>query len=226
MIGALFKALGQFPDKPFRRAILRALGYSMVLFAALVWLIWWFIESTRVFGLGWLEWMADALGVGTAIIVAVMLFPGAVLAILAFLLEDIARAVEARHYPELGPPRAQPALKAIANGLKLSAVVIFWNLIALPAYVLLWWLPPLNLFVFYGLNGYLLGKEYFELVAHRRLDATNVRSMWRANLGVLWIGGVIITLALSIPLVNWLMPVLAAAFMLHLFEKIRRAQAA
>ena len=50
--------------------------------------------------------------------------------------------------------------------------------------------------------------------------------MWRANLGVLWIGGVIITLALSIPLVNWLMPVLAAAFMLHLFEKIRRAQAA
>ncbi len=222
MIGALLKTLGQLPDRSFRRVILRALAYSMGLFAALVGLIWWFVESTRLFGWGWLEWMADALGIGTAIIVAVLMFPGAVLTILAFLLEDIARAVEARHYPDLGPPRAQSAFEAVIGGLRLSAVILVWNLAALPLYVMLWWVAPLNLFVFYGLNGYLLGREYFELVAHRRLDAAAARSMRRDNRGVLWLAGIIIALALSIPLVSWLMPVLAAAFMLHLFEKIRR----
>lgn len=223
MIGALFKALGQLPDRPFRRVIMRAFACSMALFAALVGFIWWFIESTQLFGWAWLEWVVDALGIGTAVIVAIILFPGAVLTILAFLLEDIARAVEARHYPELGPPRAQPALEAVASGLKLSGVIVGWNLIAMPVYVLLWWFPPLNLFVFYGLNGYLLGREYFELVALRRLDANAARAMWRENRGMLWMAGAIVAVALSIPMVNWLMPVLAAAFMLHLFEKIRRA---
>ena len=39
--------------------------------------------------------------------------------------------------------------------------------------LLLIWLPPINLFIFYGLNGYLLSREYFELVALRHLDATS-----------------------------------------------------
>jgi len=50
--------------------------------------------------------------------------------------------------------------------------------------------------------------------------------MWKRYRGRLWIAGVIITLLLSIPIVNWVMPVAAAAFMLHIFEKLRRQNAA
>jgi hypothetical protein len=48
------------------------------------------------------------------------------------------------------------------------------NLLASPIYVLA---PGINLFVFPGLNGYLFGREYFEVVALRRLDAETARAL-------------------------------------------------
>ena len=222
MLAALIKAFAQLPDPRFRGVIWRALAACMVLFAGLIGLIWWGLEATRLMGWSWLESVVDLLGLGLAFILALLLFPGAVLVVLVFMLEDIARAVEARHYPDLPPPRRQPAIEAVASGLRLAGMVVLFNLLALPVYLILFWLPPLNLFVFYGLNGYLLGREYFELMAFRRLDGAAIRDMRRASRGTLWMAGVIITLLLSIPLVNWLMPVVAAAFILHVFEGLRR----
>src|SRR3546814_12972622 len=44
-------------------------------------------------------------------------------------------------------------------------VLVLLNLLAL---LVVYFGPVLNLLVFFGLNGYLLGREYFELVAARR----------------------------------------------------------
>ena len=222
MLAALIKAFAQLPDPGIRGVIWRALAACAALFAGLIGLIWWGLEATRLMGWDWLESLVDLLGLGLAFILALLLFPGAVVVVLVFMVEDIARAVEARHYPELAAPRRQGAIEAAASGLKLAAVVVGFNLLALPIYLILSWLPPLNLFVFYGLNGYLVGREYFELMAFRRLDGEAVRSMWRASRGTWWTCGVVVTLLLSIPLVNWLMPVVAVAFILHVFEGLRR----
>jgi CysZ protein len=46
------------------------------------------------------------------------------------------------------------------------------NLLALPIYALI---PLLNVVLFLGLNGYLFGREYFELIALRRLDPEETR---------------------------------------------------
>jgi CysZ protein len=217
MFGAFMKAIGQFPDPPIQRVVWRGLFYSAILFCALVAAAWWLFAATKAFDIGWLEWMADALGWGAAVIAAIILFPGAVLTILSLMLEDIARAVERRHYPALPPAREQPVSEALIAGLRLSAAVMVWNILALPLYLI----PGINVFVFYGLNGYLLGREYFELVAYRRLDAAAAKALWRARRMRLWTGGAVIALLMSIPLVNWLMPVIACAFMLHLFEGMR-----
>lgn len=222
MLAALIKAFAQLPDPRFRGVIWRALAVSGALFAGLYGLIWWGLEATRLFGWSWLESVTDMLGLWLALAVAVVLFPGAVMIVLVFMLEGIARAVETRHYPDLPAPRRQPMIEAAVSGLALAGRVVLFNLLALPAYLILFWLPPLNLFVFYGLNGYLLGREYFELMAFRRLDGAATRDMWRASRGTLWLAGVIVALLLSIPLVNWLMPVVAAAFILHVFEGLRR----
>ncbi|HEX3500575.1 MAG TPA: EI24 domain-containing protein, partial [Stellaceae bacterium] len=92
------------------------------------------------------------------------------------------------------------------------------NLLALPAYLLL---PGLNLVLFYALNGWLLGREYFELVALRRLDAGEVRLLWRAHRLRLVAGGAAIAFLLTLPLVNLAAPLIAALFMLHLVERLR-----
>ena len=92
---------------------------------------------------------------------AILLFPGLASIVVGFYLEPIARAVEARHYPNLAEPRDQPLRETIMATIKLAAMTVVLNLVFLPVYAVLSFVPPLNIFVFYGLNGYLLGREYF-----------------------------------------------------------------
>lgn len=222
MIADLFKALNQLPDPAFRRTIWRTLLFSILLFTALLYGAWWLLAETRLFPWGWLEAIVDVLGWAAGLIAAFVLFPGAALVIVSFMLEPVARAVEARHYPDLAPPRRQPVSEAVSIALRYAAISLFLNLALLWVY----FIPVLNVFVFGALNGYLLGREYFELIAPRRLEPGVVRPMWKRYRGRLWIAGIIIALLLSIPVVNWIMPVAAAAFMLHVFEKLRRRDAA
>jgi uncharacterized protein involved in cysteine biosynthesis len=100
---------------------------------------------------------------------------------------------------------------------KLVLITVVLNLLVLPIYLV----PVLNIFVFYALNGYLLGREYFELAALRRMDDTSARQTRRRHGTRVFIAGIVITFLLSIPFVNWFMPVVAAAFIVHVFEGIR-----
>ena len=93
------------------------------------------------------------------------------------------------------------------------------NLLALPIYLLV---PVLNIFVFLGLNGYLFGREYFEAVALRRLDIAAVTAVRRRFGGRIFLGGVIIAGAFALPFFNLVAPVIAIAFMVHLFEGLPR----
>lgn len=221
MIAALLKALNQLPDPTFRRVVLKTLLWSIVLFASLLTAAWWLLTSTQLFQWAWLESIVDVLGWVAGLIAAFVLFPGAALIIISFMLEPIARAVENKHFPELAAPRDQPVSEAVMIGLRYGAIAVVLNLIFLPLY----FIPILNVFVFGALNGYLLGREYFELVALRRLDVPSMKAMWRRHRSRWCIAGVVITLMLSIPLVNWIMPVVALAFMLHIFEGMRRREA-
>ena len=83
-------------------------------------------------------------------------------------------------------------------------------------------LPPLFPFVFYAVNGYLLGREYFELVALRRIGPEEARRLRKAHRGKLFIAGVATALLLTIPVVNLLAPVVVTAAMVHLFENWRK----
>lgn len=222
MIQALLKALGQLPDRTFRRVVFGSFILSLALFAALVFGVTWLLDGISLFGIGWLDWVVEKLGAAAAFIVAMLLFPGIALVIVSLFLEPIVRAVEAKHYPGRPPGRKQPVAETLVNVTRLVLISVVLNLLALPLYLI----PVLNLFVFYFLNGYLLGREYFELVAFRRMGVVEARALRRQRKGRIFIGGVVITVLLSIPIVNWMMPVVAVAFMAHEFEGLGGREAA
>ena len=85
--------------------------------------------------------------------------------------------------------------------------------------------PPLYLLVFYSVNGYLLGREYFELVAYRRLDERAADALRRACRGRVMLAGVAMTFMLTIPVFNLVAPIAATAFAVHLFEALRGERA-
>jgi uncharacterized protein involved in cysteine biosynthesis len=237
MFAALSKSVAQFSDPAFRGVLLRAVLASLVVFVAL-WVGAWF-------GLGWVEgwldawlaqqevgsfwaealgWLLSALFLASLLLVSFLLFPATVAVAMSLLLDDIAEAVEQRHYPGLPPARQQPVVEMLLDSLGFVAVTIGINLLALPLYLVFLFIPPLNFFVFYGINGYLLGREYFELVAVRRLDSVSARQLRRRYRGRVFLAGVIIAVLLSVPLLNLVTPIVATGFLVHVFESLRRRQ--
>jgi uncharacterized protein involved in cysteine biosynthesis len=225
LFAALTKAFAQLDDPRLQRILLRSVGLALGVLLGLGVLLWFVIVQLHVFSWAWLEALFEwGSGLGIALLV-ILLFPAAVSATIGLFLEAVSETVESRHYPGLAPPRAQSIHEAIVAGLKFALVAILLNLAVLPVYIVGIFLPPLNFFVFYGLNGYLLGREYYETVALRRLDAKLAGEARRRNKWRVFMGGVVITVMLTVPILNLIAPVIATAFMVHIFEAIRRGEA-
>jgi CysZ protein len=91
---------------------------------------------------------------------------------------------------------------------------------ALPFYLV----PGLNLVVYYVLNGYLLGPEYFEVVALRRLDEKSALALRRKYRAKVTFAGAGTALLLTIPFINMVAAVLGTAAMVHLFQSLNKKQ--
>jgi len=217
MIAAFFRAFSDLFEPPQRRALVLSLLTAIVLLAALWGATTVLLQLVSMTGLDWLDRLFGALSSVGALFLAWLLFPAMSAAATGFWLNGIAAAVERRHYPDLPLPRRQSVGEVLRISLRLAALALIVNLIALPFY---FW-PTINLVVYYGLNGYLIGREYFALVALRRLDVTEADALWRHYRLRLFVAGVLIVLLLSLPIVNLAAPVWATAFMLHLFQSLR-----
>jgi len=217
MFHAISKAAAQLNDRAIQKAMLQTLIAAMIVFIVLWTIVGLTLTSTNLFSIGWLETVIDLLGGLGTLVVTWMLFPGVISVVMAFFLETVAQAVEARHYPHLKP----------AEGISLgeniySAVKFLATLIALNVFLLLFlFFPPIFPFVFYAANGYLLGREYFELVSLRRINPQQARDLRKQHKGTVLAFGVLLAVVLSIPVINVLTPILATAAIIHLFETWR-----
>jgi CysZ protein len=215
VFSALAKTLGQLNDPPIRRVIGKTLGLAIlgyVLFVVLVYLLIDWLAGLS----GWLEGLAQFGGVLAAMFIAWFIFPAAAAAIAGIFADEVIDAVEAKHYPALPPARPVPVLVAVGDGLKLAAIALLVNVVALPLLVI----PPVYVLFTWVVNGWLLGREYFEMVAFRRMDRATAHEVRRRHNRIFTIAGVIIAVCLTIPFVNLLAPVLGAAFMVHVAQNV------
>jgi CysZ protein len=162
-----------------------------------------------------LVWMT-----GAGLFVGALFLIAPVTAIFAGLfLDDIAAAVEGTHYPDDPPGQPMAILPSIVLSLKFLVVVAAANLVAL----LLVLLPGINFAVFFLVNGYLLGREYFTFAAMRLRSEAEANRLRRRNGTPIFLAGLIIAGFMAIPLLNLLTPAFAAAVMVHLHKRIAAA---
>jgi len=209
----------------FAPALRRIVGLSVALAVASYVVLWVAVaivlDHSARFAWRPLDWLVDLLGTLAVMALSWLMFPAVVTLVMGFFLERIAGAVEALDYPGQGPARRAPIAETALMTVRLMCLTILVNLLALPIYLLM---PGINFFVFLGLNGYLFGREYFEVVALRRLDRTATRVTRQRFAGRVYLGGVVIAGLFIVPLVNLVAPVIATAFMVHLFEDLRRLE--
>ena len=215
MFSAVSKTLGQLNDPPIRRVIGKTLGIAILGYIAFVVLVYLLVGWLAGLS-GWLEGLAQFGGVLAAMFIAWFIFPAAAAAIAGIFADEVIDAVEAKHYPALPPANPVPILAAVADGLKLAAIALLVNVAALPLLVI----PPVYILFTWGVNGWLLGREYFEMVAFRRMDRATAHELRRRHNRTFTIAGVMIAVCLTIPFVNLVAPVLGAAFMVHVAHNV------
>jgi uncharacterized protein involved in cysteine biosynthesis len=212
MIKALLLGFRQLADPAIGRLLLRCVLLTLATVIALIVGVAALLFGLDLTGLTWLDPILATAGSALVLVLAWLLFPIVVALILGLFAEDVIRVVERRHYPNLP---AAPGMSLAAQtyaGARFVLVALLLNLLALPLYLV----PGANLPIYRGLNGYLLGREYFELVAGQRLQLREVAQLRRERRGRLWLAGVAIAAMLVIPVFNLVAPVVAIAFMVHL----------
>lgn len=222
MIHAFFKSIGDLSDTRMRnylwQTVLLGLATAITLWMGLTWLLF----NTELIGeLPWvggvIETAADYLGMIAAFVLMLILLPAFMGLYASFYIEAICRAVEARHYPDIVPPREQTIAEAIKIGTKFGVLLIVLNILLL----LFIFIPPIYFIAGWAINALLLGREYLEMVGFRRMGPSELVAFRKSKSGTIYLTGLIIAAVATIPLVNLLLPFLGTSMMLHVFEHTR-----
>jgi CysZ protein len=213
MLQAAGQAFQDLFTPPFRAVLLKCVGFTIALLVLLiVALEWTFAHFVHL--PGWLETTIQWLG-GFALVVGSIFLIAPVTSLIAGLyLDDIAEVVEKERYPADPPGRPLATLPSILLALKFFVVVLLVNIVAL--FLLL--VPGINLIAFYLGNGYLLGREYFELAAMRHLPPAEARHLRKANRLTVFLCGLVIAVLVSVPILNLVTPLFATAFMVRIYK--------
>ena len=171
MYGHLSKAVSQISDPALRRVVLFGIGgcrdrvYSTFKLGLVGSRSSYADNALENLFKGWglWEWLLSfilvvvdfMIGLGVLLVLTI-LFPVVATLIVGFFLEDVVAAVETKHYPNEPAARPQPISEVIGSTGRFALVVIGLNLLCLPLYLIFLFVPPLNLVLYYILNGYLV----------------------------------------------------------------------
>jgi len=221
------KALAQLSDPQFRRVLWMGIGLTFLLLIAIYALLMFAIQTvtgdtTTLPFIGEVTWFGDLLGWAGLVIMIIaswiLMIPVAS-AITSLFLDDVAQAVEDVYYPGLPSVARVPFFDGLRDTVNFLGVLIGANILAFGAYFLL---PFAAVFIFFALNGFLLGREYFQLVAVRHLGMNGAKALRAKHRREVWLAGCLMALPLGIPLLNLVIPILGAATFTHLFHRLNR----
>lgn len=226
ILADFLKAVGQLSDPRFRKVFWLGIALTLALLIAVYAVLLWLIQvltsgPITLPGGREITWVGDLLSFGSIflmIFLSIFLMVPVASAITSLFLDDVAQAVEDRHYPGLPPVPRLPWTDVINDTAAFLALLIAVNLGAVLFYLIVPFAGP---FIFYGVNGLLLGREYFQIAAMRREGRKGAKALRSRNGGTIWIAGCLMALPLTIPIVNLLVPILGAATFTHLYHRLK-----
>lgn len=223
------KAISQISDPRFRKVFYLGVGLTFALLVAvyaafLLFLSWLFGDEVIIPLVGEITWLNDLLSWSSffvMVLLSTFLMIPVASAITSLFLEEVAQAVEDEHYPNLPNVPRFGVWMAIRDSVNFLGLIIIANTLALVLYV---FFPPFAPIIFWVLNGYLLGNEYFQLAAMRRVGYANAKVLRKQHRGTIWLAGTFMAIPLSVPILNLIIPILGAATFTHIYHRITGAR--
>lgn len=213
MIEAAFRALAALAAPELRAVVAKSLLLTALLFAAVLVGVYVLLSWLTVLPWPWLETAIELLA-SAGVLLALMFLMGPVTAMFAGLfLDGVAESVEARDFAHDPPGTALSGIAAALVGVKFMIAVLAANLAILPFFLIgvgaAGWLIA---------NSYLIGREYFTMVAARYLPAKQAEAMRRANAARITVAGIIPALLSIIPVANVVTPVFSTVYFVYLVK--------
>jgi CysZ protein len=169
----------------------------------------WLFGASSLFA--WL----GSLGAG---VLAWFLFPAIMPVIVNFFDTRIVRLIETQEYPGAISAHEPPFMPEFLHDVRFTFKALLLNMLALPFYLI----PVLNLLLFYALNGYLLGREFFVMVARQHMSIEEAAALHKRNSRTASLAGTGLAIAATIPIINLFAPIWGVAVMTHLYHRLDR----
>lgn len=221
VLRALFLAWSDLMRPRIFGVVLLGVGLTLALFVALQAGTFWAIRifAPEQISLPWIGAvpLAPALSWNSLLlfpIMSIFLMAPVAAGFSGLFAERVSEAVEETHYPAA---RGLPVdfWDGLLESLAVMGAVILVTLVTL---VLTPFLGPLASVLYYGGNGWLLGREFFQMAARRHLHEPQATALRRRLTPQATALGVLIAALLTVPLLNIVVPVLAAAGFTHLYH--------
>jgi CysZ protein len=221
VFASLGRAIGNFFDGTLRGVVLKSIGLTLLLFIVLI--------AGLEFGmahlptLGW-PWVNRALEILAPLLFIVFIFvigPPVAALFASLFLGRIADTIEARAYPADAATPGAPSSTIVGAAVRLAVLALALNAGLLVVDAELIEAPPVAELITILANGWLLGREYFELAALRHMSRAAADNLRKKHGGKIFMGGTMISLLSSVPVVNFVAPLFGAAFMVHLYKRLR-----
>jgi CysZ protein len=221
MIQALYLSFAQLGDRRIVGVFLKSVLLTIILLTILgvagwfgmLWLIAWSGAGEIVYQ------FAGVVAAILALVAGGVLFRAVAMLVIGLFADDVVRAVEARHYPEmLAVARKVPVGRGMAMGLGSAARFLVVNLALSPLYLVLLFTGIGPAILFFIVNGWLLGRDLGDMVAVRHIDSADLKG-WRGSTAISrFMLGLIGTGLFVLPIVNLAAPVIVAAMATHWFH--------
>jgi len=226
IIRSVSDAIGQWSDPKFRRAIWFGLALSVALLFAMYAIVLLVVQILTpdtwtlpwIGDIGGLPTLLSLASIAVMLVLSVFLMVPVASAFTGLFLDDVADAVEARHYPHLPQAPRAAFWPALVDSMRYFGVLVVLNLIGMVVFL---FSGGTGIVLLWLINGYLLSREYFTMIALRRMPPAEAHALRKANFFRLWMAGALMAIPLSVPLVNLFMPVVGAASFTHLFHRMR-----
>ena len=221
MFASARKALGMLFEPAFLGVVFRSFLLTLLLFGLVFAAVQYGLQLLPPLPWHWLNSAIDIIA-SVLVLVAFLFFGAPVAALFASLfLNGVAKRIEKKYYATDTTDAGAPFRTYLFVGLRLAAEVIIVTLALLPADVML---PGVGSLATLVADGWLLGREFFELAALRHLSRTETDSMRKRHATGILGAGIVIALLSMIPVVNFFAPLFGVAFMVHVFHHYQRQE--
>jgi CysZ protein len=216
MLEAALRAFHDTFSPALRTVLWKALGLTIILFILVMIAVQIALSLLVGFPWPWLDTVV-AVAAGLGLFAGLFFLMAPVMALFAGLfLDDIAELVERRDYPQHRPGTPLPTIRAVLTGVRFGLLVLAVNLALLPTLFL-----GIGAVAIVLANAYLLGREYFEMVAMRHMPADEARRLRKENAPRVLAAGFIPAFLVVVPFVNIVTPIFSTVYFVHIFKRIR-----